>query len=202
MAYKWVAELPKPNGAWTVSAGEIAEFAALVDAAEAARGMAAPGAAATDTARARGAFAALVRKMRFLRGRKFFSPPMAGSDYTRLGLKPPDTVRTEHAVVNELVEFELRLRAVREIVVNFWIKGAEHRAKPARCVGAVLVYGTPDTPPEHPDDLARHILASRTPRIIRFEETLRGKTVYIALCWQNERGIRGPWSEIKTAIIP
>jgi len=25
---------------------------------------------------------------------------------------------------------------------------------------------------------------------------------YVALAWQNERGIRGAWSEYKTAIVP
>ena len=37
---------------------------------------------------------------------------------------------------------------------------------------------------------------------IHFDETERGKTVYVALTWQNERGIRGQWSDIKSAIVP
>jgi len=45
-------------------------------------------------------------------------------------------------------------------------------------------------------------MASRTPFTLHFEETERGKTVYVALCWQNERGITGAWSEFKSAIIP
>jgi len=45
-------------------------------------------------------------------------------------------------------------------------------------------------------------MASRTPFPLHFEESERGKTVYIALAWQNERGITGQWSEYKTAIIP
>jgi hypothetical protein len=45
-------------------------------------------------------------------------------------------------------------------------------------------------------------MASRTPFTLHFEETDRGKTVYVALAWQNERGIRGAWSDIKSAIVP
>jgi hypothetical protein len=30
----------------------------------------------------------------------------------------------------------------------------------------------------------------------------RCKTVYIAICWQNEKGERGHCSEIETAIVP
>jgi hypothetical protein len=42
----------------------------------------------------------------------------------------------------------------------------------------------------------------RTPHTLKFDETDRGKTVYIALQWQNERGITGQWSDIKSTVIP
>ncbi|MDR2586431.1 MAG: hypothetical protein LBC84_09510 [Prevotellaceae bacterium] len=45
-------------------------------------------------------------------------------------------------------------------------------------------------------------MASRRPFTLHFDETERGKTVQVALAWQNERGIRGAWSEYKSAIIP
>ena len=35
-----------------------------------------------------------------------------------------------------------------------------------------------------------------------FHESDRGKTVYIALTWQNARGNIGQWSEILSAVIP
>jgi hypothetical protein len=201
MAVRWVAELPKANGAWTVSPDEIAEVARLADAAQAAVDHRIAG-GAVDFARLRETFAALARYMRFLHGRKFFSPPMEDSDYMRLGLKPPDRVRTGHFTVTELVEYDLALRGLREIVVRFWIKGAGHRAKPTGFDGAVLAWDVRDTPPATPADLTRHALASRTPYIVTFDETARGKTVYFALAWQNGRGKRGPWSDIQSAIVP
>jgi hypothetical protein len=127
---------------------------------------------------------------------------MDDPDYVRLGLRPPDRIRTEHTIVNELVEFDLSLRGIREVVVNFWIKGADHRAKPAGYDGSVLVWDTLPAPPERPTDLAEHTMASRSPHIIEFDESDRGKTVYIALQWQNERGLTGPWSEMQTAVVP
>jgi len=45
-------------------------------------------------------------------------------------------------------------------------------------------------------------LPYRTPFAVHFEEADRGKTVYFAAAWQNDRGILGQWSEIKTAIAP
>jgi hypothetical protein len=201
MANKWITELPTSNGAWTVTPAEISELQDWAESAQDALNRLVSG-SAVDVARAREMFTGLVRYMRFLHSRKFFSPPMDDIDYARLGLRPPDRIRTEHVTVNELVEFDLGLRGIREIVVNFWIKGADHRAKPAGYDGAVLVWDTLPAPPERPTDLAEHTMASRSPHILEFDESDRGKTVYIALQWQNERGLTGPWSEMQTAVVP
>jgi hypothetical protein len=202
MAMRWAAELPVSNGAWTVAPAEIAELADLVEDVQNALRRQLVNAGPVETARVRTAFAAMVRYMRYLHSRKLFSPPMEDADFARLGLRPPDRTRTEHTAVSELVEFELGLRGIREIVVNFWIKGAVHRAKPDGYDGAVLVWDVLDAPPERPTDLAEHTMASRTPYIIEFDETERGKTAYIALQWQNERGITGPWSDILSTVVP
>jgi hypothetical protein len=42
----------------------------------------------------------------------------------------------------------------------------------------------------------------RTPHTLVFTDDQRGKTVSVALAWQNERGIRGEWGEILSTIIP
>jgi hypothetical protein len=124
------------------------------------------------------------------------------------GLSPRDTVRTEHHDVPELVEFELTLRGIREIVVNFWVKGSASRAKPNGYDGAVLIWGiadlkSTDEPPAGIADLTQHTMASKTPHALKFpNDEDRGKTVYIAAAWQNERGNLGDWSEIQSAIIP
>jgi hypothetical protein len=129
-------------------------------------------------------------------------PPVTNGDRAEMGVPNHDTIRTDHKVVAELVDFVIHVSAVRELRVEFWIQGAAHKAKPEGYDGAVLIWGIRDTPPEKPEDLEHHTMASRTPYTLYFEETERGKTVYIALCWQNERGITGAWSEYKSAIIP
>jgi len=202
MAQKWITELPNALGMWQVTPAEISELTDIVEDVQDAVRRQLENAGPVETTRVRLAYAALVRFMRYLHSRKFFTPPMDDADYARLGLRPPDRIRTDHVVVNEQVEFEIRLRGIRELEVNFWIKGAAHRAKPEGYDGAVLVWDTLTAPPERPTDLAEHTMASRTPHIIEFDETERGMTAYIALCWQNERGIRGPWSEVQSAIIP
>ncbi|MDR2731491.1 MAG: hypothetical protein LBB81_11420 [Treponema sp.] len=93
-------------------------------------------------------------------------------------------------------------RISRELKIDFWIQGAGHKAKPHGYDGAVIIWGIRDTPPETPDQLEHHTMASRTPFTLHFDETERGRTVYVGLAWQNERGILGQWSEYKSAVIP
>ena len=133
----------------------------------------------------------------FLRGR-----PVTNLDRDYMGLNNYDLIRTDHKEVHEDVEFELVLRRIREIIVKFWIKGASNKAKPHGYNGAVIAWDVLDAPPARPEDLTHHELASRTPYTIKFDETQRGKTVYIAAQWENRRGIKGPWSEIQSAVVP
>ena len=99
-------------------------------------------------------------------------------------------------------DFVIHLSNIRELVIDFWQQGSTHKAKPDGYDGAVIVWDVRDTAPTNADELMHHTMASRTPFTLHFEETERGKTVFVGLCWQNERGIIGAWSEFKSAIIP
>ena len=129
-------------------------------------------------------------------------PPVTNVDLAEMGISIHDNIRTDHMVVTETVDCVIHLRGIRELVIDFWIKGADHKAKPRGYDGAVIIWGILDAPPTRFEELTHHIMASRTPFTLHFEEADRGKTVYIALAWQNERGILGEYSEIKSAIIP
>jgi len=128
--------------------------------------------------------------------------PVTDLDRDKMRIPNRDLIRTPHIDVTEVVEFELKLRNIREVLVNFWVKGQTHKAKPAGYDGAVVIWDVLDTPPTTVGDLTLHTLASRTPHALEFDETERGRTVYIALSWQNERGLIGQWSEIQSAVIP
>ena len=129
-------------------------------------------------------------------------PPITNADRIEMGIPNHDTIRTDHKVVTEMVDFVLHLRNIREIIVDFWEQGSSNKAKPKGYDGAVVIWGLADVAPQHPDELNHHAMASRTPFALHFEESERGKTVYVALAWQNERGITGHWSDYKTAVIP
>jgi len=129
-------------------------------------------------------------------------PPVTDAERIEMGLYNNDGIRTAHIEVTALVEFEIKLRGIRELVVNFWVKGASNKAKPPNHYGAVIAWGILDEPPKDLSDLNRQFVASRTPYAISFTEAQRGKTVYFALAWQNDRGNIGNWSEVQSAIIP
>ena len=130
-------------------------------------------------------------------------PIVTDPELIAMGIPPIDHIRTMHKVVTEKVEFVLQLRAIRQIAVDFWQQGVEHsKAKPRGYDGAVLIWNIGDERPQEADEFQHHTMASRRPFIIDFLDEDRGKTLWAALAWQNERGIRGEWSEFKSAVIP
>ena len=130
-------------------------------------------------------------------------PEVTDPDLIAMGIPPIDTIRTMHKVVTEKVDFVIQISGIRRIVVDFWQQGIEHsKAKPRGYDGAVLIWNIGDERPPEAEDFQSHTMASRRPFTIEFADEQRGETVWIALAWQNERGIRGEWSEFKSAVIP
>jgi hypothetical protein len=129
-------------------------------------------------------------------------PPVTNADRIAMGVPNHDTIRTDHTVVTENVDFVIHLNTIRQLVIDFWIKGETHKAKPQSYDGAVIIWGVQDEQPLAPEELEHHIMASRTPFTLHFDEEERGKTCWVALCWQNERGITGAWSGYQSAVIP
>jgi hypothetical protein len=203
MAKRWLDLLPGKEQAWRIPEGMVQRLGELTAEAESLQDRAdSPEGTKGDAARARTAFLELVAHMRDIRRRVFFMPPLTEGDFADLGLQPPDNIRTPHIDVPEMVDFVIHLSNIRELVVDFWIQGAANKAKPHGYDGAVIIWDIRDTPPEDPKELANHTMASRTPHTLKFEEPQRGKTIQIALAWQNERGTIGQWSEYKSAIVP
>ena len=154
------------------------------------------------TAKKDEAKADLVALVRGMVGFRLQNPKVSASMRVEMGLPPHDTVRTDHITVPETVDFGLHLRNIREILVDFRVSGSAGKAKPAHYDGAVIVWAVLDKPPAGIEDLNRHAMASRTPYALSFSEEERGRTVYITLAWQNERGNTGAWAEIQSAVVP
>jgi hypothetical protein len=144
----------------------------------------------------------LVALIRAMVGFRLQNPVITDYERIGLGLHVHDTKPTSIPVPSTRPELDIDVVDFRRLKVLFHDMGSESRAKPYGVNGAVILYALLDAPPAGITALGRSALATRTPYILEFTEEERGKTVYIAMCWQNKKGERGPWSEIESAIVP
>jgi hypothetical protein len=145
---------------------------------------------------------ALVEKIRALVGFRLKNPVITDAQRIALGLHVHDTTPTTIPVPKTRPELDIDVLDFRRLKVVFRDMGSKSNAKPYGVNGAVIIYAVLDAPPADVSALTRSVLATRTPHILEFTEEERGKTVYVAICWQNEKGEKGPWSEIESAIVP
>jgi hypothetical protein len=120
----------------------------------------------------------------------------------QLGLTVKDTIRTPIPEPKDYPEFFIRVKDIRALDIHFKPIGSASKARPYGYNGAVISYAVLDTPPVNEKELTRSLLATKTPYTLFFTEAERGKHVYISLVWQNEKGEKGPPSQIEAAIIP
>ena len=203
MAKRWCEILPGKAAAWKIPLDDIDILSDLTGDAERLFNLVhSDKATKGDGERMREAFKLKEAKMRDMKARHFFIPPLDRGAFVDLYLDPPSDGRTEHHIVTEEIEYTIEIMGIRMVHLHFKVRGAKNKAKPTGYDGAVVTWAVLDKPPTDPKELTNHTLASRTPHTVHFEEHERGKTAYFALRWQNERGNLGPLSEILSAIIP
>jgi hypothetical protein len=144
----------------------------------------------------------LVAKIRELAGFRLKNPVITRAERIALGLHVRDTTPSNIPVPKSRPELDIDVLDFRRLKVLFHDQGSDSKAKPYGVNGAVIAYAVLDAPPAGVNALTRNVLATRTPHTLEFTEEERGKTVYVATCWQNEKGQKGPWSEIESAIVP
>jgi hypothetical protein len=110
------------------------------------------------------------------------------------GLQKKDTVRTDVPDPTEVVPFTLEGGEYLQIIVK-------HPTRPPRYNGAVAFYKVGGSVPETHKELTSSKLLTRPREILTFEDTQLGQTLYIALCWENEKGRLGPSSPIQSRMI-
>jgi hypothetical protein len=144
-------------------------------------------------------FIHLVREMvRF----RFANPIITDAIRVQYGLHVKDPTHTPHGPPTTRPDFALSDKDFRRLNVDFHDQDSTSKAKPYGINGAVISWSVLESPPVGPEELSKAILATRTPHTLEFEEAERGKTVYVALQWQNAKGQKGPWSETLSAIVP
>jgi hypothetical protein len=144
----------------------------------------------------------LVGIIRAMAGFRLKNPIITDAQRRALGLRVRDAKPSSIKPPHTRPELDIDVVDVRRLAVNFRDMGSKSKARPYGVNGALIKHATLDTPPADHDALTRTVLATRTPHILEFTEEERGETVYVVICWQNEKGELGPWSEIESAIVP
>ncbi|MDR2121137.1 MAG: hypothetical protein LBP64_09750 [Tannerella sp.] len=144
----------------------------------------------------------LEANIRGLVGFRLKNPVVTDAQRIALGLHVRDTTPSNIPPPVTRPDMTLHVVDVRRLKLMFHDMDSKNKARPYGTNGAVIAYGVLDAPPANPDALTHTVLATRTPHTLEFTEEQRGKTVYVAICWQNEKGQRGPWSDIESAVVP
>jgi hypothetical protein len=99
-------------------------------------------------------------------------------------------------------EFRLPSTGIIDIMYRDSTGGAKKLAKPKGAYGVDIVWAILDTPPDRVELLTNNAVNTATPFRFEFSFDKRGKRVYVAMRWINMRGVKGPWSDIQSTIIP
>jgi hypothetical protein len=146
------------------------------------------------------ALQAALRK--FIREYLTFNHLVTDVDRKNLGLPVRKTARTPVPDPATYPEFRIDSATIRVLVIYFRDAGSVHRGKPFGIYGVEVRWGFSDTPVVNPEDLPRAVFGTRSPCRLVFDGEDRGRTVWFCLRWENSRGVKGPWSEIVSAIVP
>jgi hypothetical protein len=128
---------------------------------------------------------------------------LTDEDRKQLGLTIPDdepTPETEPDTI-PVVDF-IDTTLLRRIILHIKDMNGKSRAKPRGVHGVEIVWAILDAAPSSIEDLTHSAFSTRLHYPFDFDENRRGKTIWLCLRWENNRGQKGPWSEIYSAIIP
>lgn len=77
----------------------------------------------------------------------------------------------------------------------------KHAGKPAGIKGVEIWLKQGGFPPTGPEDLTILALDTSTPHTVQYGSAAAGQMAYYQLRWVGQDGVKGPWSELFTALI-
>jgi hypothetical protein len=138
----------------------------------------------------------------FVKAYLAYNPAVSDADKENMGLPLHDSTRTPAPVPTTIPELELDSSTIRQISVHFRDAGSDKRGKPVGIHGVELRWALLDNPPSSVEDLTKSAFDTASPYTFKFDESDRGKSLYICPCWENNKGEKGPFGEIVKAIVP
>jgi hypothetical protein len=132
-----------------------------------------------------------------------FNKLVTGADRETMGLPIYDNTRTPAAAPTTIpVADKIDLNTLRQITIHFRDHGSANKAKPKGVHGCEIRWALRNAPPAQIDDLTASSFDTNSPFTLGFDESQRGQTLYFCLRWEGVTGLKGPYGEIYSAIVP
>ncbi|MDR1371734.1 MAG: hypothetical protein LBJ17_01210 [Dysgonamonadaceae bacterium] len=152
---------------------------------------------------ARKTFTSVLRKV--IKGYITYNLNVTDNNRKTLGLPIHKTTRTPSPKPTEKADFDIKQETGSRLNVHFRYRYSDQEqiaARPPFIHGIEITWAILKTHPESYNDLIHSVFDTRSPYTFQFDIKDAGKKFFCALRWENTRGEKGPWSEIKSAIIP
>jgi hypothetical protein len=118
------------------------------------------------------------------------------------GVRTPDAKPSPVTAPPGYPEADADTSIIRQLIIHFWDSITKKRAKPYGVHGAEILWAILDHEPLSINELIHSAFDTATPFTLVFDEGDRGKRVYFCLRWETTNNLKGPVSEIYSAIIP
>jgi len=150
------------------------------------------------------AFEKLTTKMRYVKNRYFFVPPLVNADLAVLGLHPHDATPTPIGKPTGKFEAKITYTSSGGLQVNI-IADDESALHSKSNFGYRIyhgIYAPRETPPATGKDLRESRFSHHKKLVFTFEPEDKGKTAYFCIRSENGKGDAGEWGDLSSAIIP
>jgi hypothetical protein len=138
----------------------------------------------------------------FIKGYITYNPEISDSVRESMGLPVHASRSSSAPPVLTYPECEIGISTIRRLIVHFRDSGSVGKAKPKGVHGVEIRMEILAEPPVSVENISQSRFATRSPYTVEFDESQRGRSVYICLRWESNKGEKGPWGEIVKAIIP
>ncbi|MDR0784559.1 MAG: hypothetical protein LBE74_01575 [Treponema sp.] len=128
-----------------------------------------------------------------------WNPKVSDALRAELGVSVHDGTRTTIPEPKKRPEFSFKVLYLMRILINFWNQGSESRAIPYGYNGAAFCYVAAVT---DYNLLVKSVLLTHSPWTLVLPPEAEGKVLSGAMIWRNEKGEKGPWSEIQSIVVP
>jgi hypothetical protein len=132
-----------------------------------------------------------------------YNPVTTNEILAEMGLPvAEENPKTPSPVPDTIPEVRWEFPAPASVKIIYKYIHSPRGGKPKTYHGVEIRYAILDHAPEVWNDLNHSEFSTKSPHILAFDISARGKVLYFALRWENKVGGKGQWSEIFNVIIP